>query len=59
MSRHTAVATPSVSLWASVENAVRLTFSSLRAPAGQMSALDVLDAEQARIRQNSRHWLVG
>jgi hypothetical protein len=59
MSRHTATAMSSVSLWAGVEGAVRRTLTMLSAAATQVPSLEQLESEQARIRQSSRHWLLG
>jgi len=54
-----AAAAPQVSTFSSLEAAVRLTLKSLSAPATSEHALEVLEAEQARIRNSSRHWLLG
>jgi len=43
----------------SLEAAVRLTLRTLSAPAATDPALEMLEAEQARIRASSRHWLLG
>jgi hypothetical protein len=59
MGRHITAATPSPSLWASAESAIRMTLKTLSAPAAQISALEELDGEQARLRSTSRHWLIG
>ena len=59
MSRLLATMTPSAPLWSSLEAAVRQTLRSLSAPASDVSVFEALDGEQARIRQSSRHWLVG
>ncbi len=59
MSRHTATATSPVSLWADVESAVRRTLTALAASAQQVPSFEELESEQARIRQSSRHWLLG
>lgn len=58
MSRLLAAAAPAP-LWNSFEAAVRHTFRSLTAPAAEASVFEALEGEQARIRQSSRHWLVG
>lgn len=58
MTRLTATA-PAAPLWTSLEAAVRQTFRSLTAPAAEASVFEALDGEQARIRQSSRHWLIG
>ncbi len=59
MSRHTATAMSSVSLWAGVESAVRRTLTTLAASTHQVPSFEELEGEQDRIRQSSRHWLVG
>ena len=59
MSRLFATMTPSPPLWSSLEAAVRQTLRSLSAPASDVSVFEALEGEQARIRQSSRHWLVG
>ncbi len=59
MTRLIAAAAPAAPLWTSFESAVRQTFRSLTAPAGDASVFEALEGEQARIRQSSRHWLVG
>ena len=59
MSRLLSLATPSAPLWSSLEAAVRQTLRSLSAPASDVSVFEALEGEQARIRQQSRHWLVG
>ena len=58
MTRLLAAAAPAP-LWNSFEAAVRHTFRSLTAPAAEASVFEALEGEQARIRQQSRHWLVG
>lgn len=58
MSRLTATA-PVTPVWTSLGAAMRQTLRSLTAPASENSVFQVLDSEQARIRQSSRHWLVG
>ena len=58
MTRLTATA-PSAPIWSSLESAVRQTIRSLTAPASEASVFEALEGEQARIRQSSRHWLVG
>lgn len=58
MSRLLAAA-PAAPLWTSLEAAVRSTLRSLTAPAAEASVFEALEGEQARIRQQSRHWLVG
>jgi hypothetical protein len=57
MTRLLAAAAPAP-LWNSFEAAVRQTYRSLTAPAAE-GVFEVLDSEQARIRQSSRMWLVG
>lgn len=59
MSRLLTTAAPSAPLWTSLEAAVRQTLRSLTAPATDVSVFEALEGEQARIRQSSRHWLVG
>ena len=46
---------PATPVWTSLEAAMRQTLRSLTAAADTSA----LDGEQARIRQSSRHWLVG
>lgn len=58
MTRLTATA-PVTPVWTSLGSAVRQTLRSLTAPATELSVFEALDGEQARIRQSSRHWLVG
>ena len=59
MSRLLTTAAPSAPLWTSLEAALRNTLRSLTAPAADASVFEALDGQQARIRQSSRHWLVG
>ena len=59
MSRHSITASPSIGLWASVENTVRLTLKTLSAPSADAASLEMLEGEQARIRRTGRHWLIG
>ncbi len=59
MGRPIATATPGLSLWATAENAVRLTLKTLSAPDQQSQMLEELEGEQARIRSTGRHWLLG
>lgn len=59
MSRHTAAATSTISLWASVESAARAALRHLEVKADAGHALETLAHEQNLIRQSSRHWLVG
>ncbi len=58
MTRLTATA-PATPVWTSLEAAVRNTIRSLTAPAADTSVFEALEGEQSRIRQSSRHWLVG
>lgn len=58
MSRLTSTAS-TFSPFSSLEAAVRLTLRSLSAPAASEAALEVLEAEQTRIRTSARHWLLG
>lgn len=58
MARLLAAAAPAP-FWNSFEAALRHTLRSLTAPAAEASVFAALDGEQARIRQSSRHWLVG
>jgi len=58
MTRLTATA-PATPVWTSLGSAVRQTIRSLTAHATEPSVFEALDGEQARIRQSSRHWLVG
>ena len=51
-------AMPSAPLWSNLESALRQTLRSITTPAIP-AAFEALDGEQARIRQSSRHWLVG
>ena len=46
---------PATPVWTSLEAAMRQTLRSLTAAADTSA----LDGEQDRIRQSSRHWLVG
>ena len=59
MSRLLSLATPSAPLWSSLDAAVRQTLRSLSAPATDISVFEAVEGEQARIRRQSRHWLVG
>lgn len=59
MSRHSITASPSIGLWASIENSVRVTLKTLSAPASDAVAMEMLEGEQARIRRTGRHWLIG
>ena len=59
MTRLLAAAAPSAPLWTSLESAVRHTLRALTAPVCEQSVFEALEGEQARIRQSSRHWLVG
>ena len=59
MSRLLTTAAPSAPLWTSLEAVVRQTLRSLAAPATDVSVFEALEGEQARIRQQGRHWLVG
>ena len=58
MNRRSIMAT-SFSPLSSLEAAVHLTLRTLSAPAATEPALEVLEAEQARIRSSGRHWLIG
>lgn len=55
-SRAIAATTP---LWTSLETALRQTRASLSAPSAPDSGLEEIAGVQARIRRDSRHWLVG
>ncbi len=59
MGRTIATSTPTASVWGSVETALRLTISTLRASARGDATLATLEAEQNRLRQTARHWLMG
>lgn len=59
MSRHTATASHTVSLWASVETAARAAVRRFAVKADAGTALATLEQEQNLIRQSSRHWLIG
>jgi len=59
MGRHIATNAPVLSLWATAENAVRLTLKTLSTPDHQSQTLEELEGEQARIRSTGRHWLLG
>jgi hypothetical protein len=59
MSRHTATATHTVSLWASIESAARAAARHFAVRAETGNVLATLEHEQNLIRQSSRHWLVG
>lgn len=59
MSRHTATASHTVSLWASVETAARAAVRHFAVKADAGTALATLEQEQNLIRQSSRHWLIG
>jgi len=58
MNRHSITAT-AYSPLSSLEAAVRLTLRTLSAPTTPEPALEELEAEQARIRNSGRHWLIG
>lgn len=58
MTRQTLAASAFAPL-SSLEATVRLTLRSLSATTSIDPALAMLDAEQARIRATSRHWLLG
>jgi hypothetical protein len=58
MSRRIAADT-ALSPLASIEAAVRLTLKTLSGPASSDPALEMLEAEQSRIRASGRHWLLG
>jgi hypothetical protein len=59
MGRTITTSTPPLTVWSSVEAAVRLTISSLRTSSAGDQSLTAWNAEQNRIRRTSRHWLVG
>lgn len=58
MTRQTLTAS-ALAPFSSLEATVRLTLRSLSAPSASDPVLAMLDAEQARIRATSRHWLLG
>lgn len=59
MARSSTAASPSVSLWSSVESAVGLTLRSLaRAPSDDRAFVEFTEAQE-RIRRSGRHWLIG
>lgn len=58
MTRQTLAASAFAPL-SSLEATVRLTLRSLSAPSASDPAVALLEAEQARIRATSRHWLLG
>ena len=55
-SRTVTAATP---LWTSLETALRQTWASFSAPSVPDTVLEDIQGAQARIRRDSRHWLVG
>ena len=55
-SRTVTAATP---LWTSLETALRQTWASFSTPSMQEPGLEEIESVQARIRRDSRHWLVG
>lgn len=54
-----AATAPAIPVWTSLGSAVHQALRSLTAPAAEDSVFEALDAEQSRIRQSGRHWLVG
>ena len=46
-------------LWTSLETALRQTWASLSAPSAPDAGVEEIAGVQARIRRDSRHWLVG
>jgi hypothetical protein len=55
-SRTASATTP---LWTSFETALRQTWASLSAPSAAETGFEEIAGVQARIRRDSRHWLVG
>jgi len=51
--------TAAAPLWTSLETALRQTWASLSAPSAPDTVLEDIQGAQARIRRDSRHWLVG
>ncbi len=58
MTTRIAAAVP-MPLWFNPGSAVRQIIRSLSVSAADVAVLEELDAEQTRIRQSSRLWLVG
>lgn len=58
MTRQTLTAS-ALAPFSSIEATVRLALKSLSVTTSIDPALKMLDAEQARIRATSRHWLLG
>ncbi len=55
-SRTASATTP---LWTSFETALRQTWASLSASSAPEAGIEDIAGVQARIRRDSRHWLVG
>jgi hypothetical protein len=51
--------TAAAPLWTSLETALRQTWASFSTPSIQEPGLEEIESVQARIRRDSRHWLVG
>ncbi len=58
MTRQTLTAS-AMAPFSSIETSLRLALKSLSVNTSIDPALAMLDAEQARIRASSRHWLLG
>lgn len=56
---HQTLTASALAPFSSLGATVRLALRSLSAPSASDPALAMLDAEQARIRATSRHWLLG
>lgn len=59
MTRYTATASASARLWCEVEAAARTFGRMFAANAFGETSLGQMEGENARVRQSSRHWLMG